>query len=123
VKGGDREMSSLAGVANTNELEDGSMKTISIQGLEILLARIGGSYYAVDNVCTHMKGRLSQGNLEEYVVTCPRHGSQFDIRSGQVVRWLKGSGLMYSLGKMFKPPRPIKTYRVEIRNGRVWVEI
>ena len=44
-----------------------------------------------------MGGKLSQGKLEGTAVTCPRHGSQFDLTDGRVVRWLKESGLVYSV--------------------------
>ncbi len=44
-----------------------------------LLARVGDKYYAADNRCPHMGGKLSPGKLEGTVVTCPRHGSQFDL--------------------------------------------
>ena len=86
-------MSNLVEVSKTSELEDGAVKEILVRERAVLLARIGGSYYASDNRCPHMGGRLSKGKLEETAVTCPPHGSQFDLRNDQVVRRLKGSGL------------------------------
>jgi len=94
-----------------------------VKGRELLLARVDGKYFAADNVCPHMKGKLAKGTLEGYTIICPRHGSQFDIRDGKVVRWMKGSGIAYNLGKIIKPPHALAVYRVEIRKNRILVEI
>jgi len=110
-------------VGKTNELEDGAMKEVIAQGREILLARVGNNYYAADNRCPHMGGKLSQGTLEGTVVTCPRHSSQFDLNDGRVLRWLKASGLIAAVGKALKPPRPITTYSVKVEDDRILIEI
>jgi 3-phenylpropionate/trans-cinnamate dioxygenase ferredoxin subunit len=108
-------------VAKVEELKSGTMKKVVAEGQEILLARIGDRYYAADSRCPHMNGDLSQGTLEATVVTCPRHGSQFDISSGQVVRWLKG-GLMSKLGVALKTSKALRVYNVKAEDGRVLVE-
>lgn len=110
-------------VGKTGELEDGTMKAVLAQGREILLARVSDKYYAADNRCPHLGGKLSQGKLEGTVVTCSLHGSQFDLRDGQVVRWLKGSGLISMVGRALKSPRPLDIYNVKVEDNRVWVEI
>jgi len=115
-------MGNLIQVGTVGELVDGSMKKVTAEGHEILLARVGDSYYAADNRCPHMGGNLSQGKLEGTVVTCPRHGSQFDLRDGKVVRWLKG-GVYTLVGKLFKPPRPIATYPVKLEGDKVMLEM
>jgi nitrite reductase/ring-hydroxylating ferredoxin subunit len=77
--------SSYVRVADKSEISIGKMKKISIQGKEILIANVNGSFYAIGNVCTHEKGDLSQGTLEGNVVTCPKHKSKFDVTTGKVV--------------------------------------
>ena len=99
------------------------MKKTEVQGREILLARVGDSYYAADNRCPHLNGDLSQGKLEGTVVTCPRHASQFDLKDGNVVRWLKGSGILSKIGGALKSSRPLTTYRVTVVDDTVLVEI
>jgi 3-phenylpropionate/trans-cinnamate dioxygenase ferredoxin subunit len=116
-------MSDFVEIGKTNELEDGAMKELIIHEHEILLARVGDKYYAADNRCPHMGGKLSRGNLEGTVVTCPLHSSQFDLNDGRVVRWLKGSGLISSVSKVFKPPRPLVIYGVKVEDDRVLIEI
>ena len=109
--------------ANTSEFKDGSKKKVTIEGQEIMIARVGNNYYAVGNRCAHMKGDLSAGVLEGTVITCPRHGSQFDIRDGRNIRWLKGSGGISTMGKVLKSPRPIPTYKVKVEGNDILVEV
>ena len=116
-------MGNFIEVGRTSELKDGTMREILVQGHEILLARVGDKYYATNNRCPHMGGKLSQGKLEGTVVTCPRHGSQFDLSDGRVIRWLKGSGLMSRVGKALKPPSPIATYNVKVEDDRILIAI
>ena len=116
-------MDNVVEAGKTGEIEDGTMKQVAAQGREILLARVGGKYYAADSRCPHMGGKLSQGKLEGTVVTCPLHGSQFDLRDGQVVRWLKTSGLIATMSKAIKPPKPIATYNVKVEGDRILIEI
>ena len=99
------------------------MKKTEVQGREILLARVGDSYYAADNRCPHLNGDLSQGKLEGTVVTCPRHASQFDLKDGNVVRWLKGSGILSKIGGALKSSRPLTTYNVTIEGDSILVEV
>ncbi len=99
------------------------MKAVNMAGHEVLLARVADKYYAGGNRCPHMGGKLSQGKLEGTVATCPRHGSQFDLRDGRVVRWLKGSGILSRVGKALKSPRPLATYNVKVEDDRIRIEI
>ncbi len=116
-------MANFVQAGKTGELQDGTMKKISIQGHQILLAKVGNKYCAADNRCPHMGGNLSQGKLEGTVVTCPRHGSQFDLSNGQVIRWLKSPGLLTTLSKVLKPPRPLKTYNIQVEDEKILIEI
>jgi len=114
---------SFVEIATTRELERGEMKVFNIEGKTILLARAGDEYYAVDNKCPHLGGDLSQGVLEGVVVTCPVHHSQFDLSSGQVIRWTDWSGLKLSLSKIFKSPRNLKTYPVKLDGDKIMVSL
>ena len=116
-------MGNFIEVSKTSEFEDGSKKKVVLQGQEVLVARVGDRYYATDNRCPHLGGELSEGKLEGTVVTCPRHGSQFDLSDGQVVRWLKGSGLFSAMGKALKSPKPLKTYGIKIEGDAILIEI
>ncbi len=110
-------------VPEAGKLTRGSMKEILAGGRKILLVRSGETYYATDNYCSHMGGKLSEGNLNGTVVTCPRHGSQFDVTDGTVVRWLKGTGLLTTIGKMITSPKPIRTYPLKMEDDRLLIQV
>ena len=116
-------MNTVVELSKAGELEDGTMREISADGREILVARVGDNYYAADNRCPHRGGKLSQGKLEGTVVTCPLHGSQFDLTDGRVVRWLKGSGLMSKVDKALKPAKPLTVYSVKVDHDKILVEV
>ena len=116
-------MSSMREVGKVTEIGSGNMKEILVDGREILLARIENKYYATDNRCPHMGGKLSQGKLEGTIVTCPKHGSQFDLADGHVVRWLKGTGLLSTLGKVLKSPKPLRMHTVKIEGDKILVAL
>ena len=118
-----RIMAEFVEVSRIGELKEGAMKAVNVAGRKILLARVGDSYYVADNRCPHMGGKLSQGKLEGFVVTCPLHGSQFDLSTGEVVRWLKGSGLLSRVGKALKSPRQLTTYNVKVEDDKILIEI
>jgi len=73
-------------VAQTGEFDLVNKKKIILDGKEILVTKIDGSYYAIDNSCSHMGGSLYDGKLDGFHIVCPRHGSIFDARTGAVVQ-------------------------------------
>jgi 3-phenylpropionate/trans-cinnamate dioxygenase ferredoxin subunit len=113
----------MIAVAKSGEFPDGTMKEVAAGGHEMLIARVGDKYYATDNRCPHLGGKLSRGELVGTVVTCPRHGSQFDLVDGRVVRWLKGPGLVSSLGRAFKSPQSLATYNVQVVDDVIMIEV
>jgi len=76
-------------VADKADLPINKMIMVVVGGKEILLTNLDGSYYAIANKCTHAGGSLAKGSLTGSVVTCPRHGSQFDLKTGKNVRGAK----------------------------------
>jgi nitrite reductase/ring-hydroxylating ferredoxin subunit len=98
-------------------------KKVLVGGQEILLARVGDKFYAVGNRCPHLGGELAAGQLEGTIVTCPLHGSQFDITDGRNVRWLKGSGFVSAVSKAFKPSRTLPVYNVRIDGETILIEV
>lgn len=57
---------------------------MDIDGLQIVVFNVAGSYYAIGDVCSHDNGPLGDGELDGLEVICPRHGARFDIRTGEV---------------------------------------
>jgi nitrite reductase/ring-hydroxylating ferredoxin subunit len=73
-----------AAVAKVGELADNDMMMVTVGPEEILLAHVQGSYYAIDNWCTHAGGMLDQGVLhgDSLEVECPLHEGYFHLESG-----------------------------------------
>lgn len=110
-------------IGEVSQLPDGAMREVMVNGRAILLARAGDTFYAADSRCPHMGGKLAEGKLEDTIVTCPRHGSRFDLTDGSVVRWLQGSSLLSKIGTALKSPRPLKTYNVKVEHEEILVEV
>jgi nitrite reductase/ring-hydroxylating ferredoxin subunit len=70
-------------VAKVNEIPDGKMKHVEVDGKEVLIANVGDKFYAISDRCGHMNALLSMGNLTGNTVTCPFHGSKFDAITGK----------------------------------------
>ena len=82
------------------DIPEGGMKAIKMATKEVLLAKVAGQIYAIDNACGHSGYPLHKGSLNGFVVTCRWHDAQFDVRTGAVL----------SPGREMKP---IKCFRVE----------
>jgi nitrite reductase/ring-hydroxylating ferredoxin subunit len=68
-----------------SEISKGHMKNVEINGKEIAIANLDGKFYAFSDRCGHMNARLSRGNINQNVVTCPFHAAKFDATSGKKV--------------------------------------
>jgi broad specificity phosphatase PhoE len=68
------------------DLPEGTMKASKLEGQPVLMARVDGQVFVMTNHCGHMRTLLHQGALQGKTVTCPLHGSQYDVESGKVLR-------------------------------------
>ncbi len=116
-------MSRWVDVAAIADLAAGVMVSATVEGTELLLARVGDSYFAADDKCPHMGARLSKGELDGNIVVCPRHGSRFDLRDGHVEQWTRFSGIALKAATSLKEPRPLRIYPVKIHNDRLLVDM
>jgi 3-phenylpropionate/trans-cinnamate dioxygenase ferredoxin subunit len=72
-------------VAKTTDLLPGQMKWVAVDGERRVLANVEGTFYAISDVCGHRNAPLSRGKLEGYLIECPLHFAQFDVRTGELV--------------------------------------
>jgi nitrite reductase/ring-hydroxylating ferredoxin subunit len=86
LSGGQRTMATFIAVARTDELTPGQGKLVEVNQKRIALFNVGGCYYALDDVCPHRGGPLSEGEIEGATVVCPWHGATFDLATGNVTR-------------------------------------
>jgi 3-phenylpropionate/trans-cinnamate dioxygenase ferredoxin subunit len=87
------------------------MKVVHAGELAVGVYNIGGEYYAIEDRCSHDDGPLCEGDwdADEGVVICPRHGANFDIRTGDALT--------------LPAFQPVSTYRVHVEDGQVRLEL
>ena len=95
-------------VAGEHEIGEGERRVFELDGSRVLICRIEGSLFALEDVCSHDDGPLGEGTLEGHEIVCPRHGARFDVRTGEVLAMPAVVG--------------IATFPVQVREGRVLVE-
>jgi len=106
------------------QIPEGTMRGYTANHAKVLVAHVEGRFYAMDARCPHMRADLSRGTLRGFIVTCPLHGSQFDVRDGSVVAWVeKLPGVLKSAASMLKKPQPANTYPIQINNGDLHIVI
>jgi nitrite reductase/ring-hydroxylating ferredoxin subunit len=74
-------------VAKVGDVAVGGLKFVKLGGAQAALANCGGTFYAVGRRCGHMNAPLDQGSLSGFVLTCPLHFAQFDVRDGAVLSY------------------------------------
>jgi nitrite reductase (NADH) small subunit len=99
-------MRSLVAVADASSLAPGQCCAVEVRGRRLALFNIEGRFYGIDDRCPHRAGPLSQGHLEGFDLWCPMHAWNFDIRTGACKT---------------NPERPVHSYPVEVRDGKLWV--
>lgn len=97
-------------VGKTSEIGEGKMTHVTAAGKEILVANVGGTYYATGNTCTHSGAELHEGTLDGKELTCPWHGSKWDITTGTLT-WFP------------QKLRDLGSYKVAVENDTVYVEV
>ncbi len=102
-------MAEFVKVAKSDEIDPGQCKLVEIEGRRIALFNVEGSFYAIDDTCTHRGGPLSEGVLNGQEVTCPWHGAVFNVMTAEVLR----------------PPAPrgVARYNVRLAAADIEVEI
>jgi len=98
-------------VCPADELPPGRMKIVHAGQLAVGVYNIGGELYAIEDRCSHDDGPLCEGDWEpdEGVVICPRHGANFDIRTGDALT--------------LPAFQPVSTYRVYVADGQVRLDL
>ena len=101
-------MSQWVRIASKTDLAPGACREYVAGGRIVALFNVDGNYHALDGICPHQGGPLGKGSLCGAIVTCPWHGFQFDVTSGQ-----------HQASKSLVHP----TFPVKVENGDVLVEI
>lgn len=115
--------------AQASAIVEGKNQCVKLNDQKILLVKHQGTIYALENRCTHLGLSMEKGKVEDGAITCPWHGSTFDIASGENRDWVN-SVLSVSVPKwtakliaMGKEPQPVRTFPVEVVDDDVFVDV
>jgi 3-phenylpropionate/trans-cinnamate dioxygenase ferredoxin subunit len=100
-------MIDFVAVAELAEIEEGVVKVVRVGAAPIGLTKVEGELFAFADVCTHDGGPVAEGELDDHIIECPRHGAKFDIRTGKA--------------KQLPAVTPIPVYTVKLDGDTVWV--
>jgi 3-phenylpropionate/trans-cinnamate dioxygenase ferredoxin component len=100
-------MNDHVAVAKVNEIEEGVVKVVWVGDAPIGVTKVDGELFAFADVCTHDDGPVAEGELDEYIIECPRHGAKFDIRTGKA--------------RQLPAVTPIPVYAVKVEGDTVLV--
>ncbi|HNW45029.1 MAG TPA: Rieske (2Fe-2S) protein [Elusimicrobiales bacterium] len=99
-------MSEPLEAAELGKLEEGRLHPVFPKGLPVLLVKIDGRVFALENRCAHMGCPLAAGTLDGYTLRCPCHDWRFDVRDGSFLD---------------APELRLKTYAVTVADGKVFI--
>lgn len=95
-------------VLDENELQEGTMKLVSVEGSPVLLIKQFGQIFAIDNRCPHMGCAFSGGTLEGFLIVCPCHDWRFDLRTGEYHD---------------EPAIKLTNYEWKLKSGKIWLKL
>ncbi len=93
--------------ARKDEIPAGSIREFAVEGKDVAIANVDGSFHAIDNVCLHRGGPLGQGPLAGTTVTCPWHGWEYDVTTGKITA---------------NPSVGVNCYKLEVRGEDIFVD-
>ena len=102
-------MGELTTVTTLDALEGRELAAFGVSGNRIAVARVADAFYAFGDTCTHQGCSLADGKLDGTTLTCPCHGSQFDVTTGEVLRG--------------PAQEPVQSYPVRLEDGAVRIEL
>ncbi len=104
-------MPDFIAVARPSDLSDPGSLLVEVEESLIVLIHAGGQFYALDDVCTHDGGPLSNGEVDVAgcTIACPRHGAKFDLATGAA--------------KTMPATKPTLAHEVKVEEGQIWVRL
>jgi len=96
-------------LCNLNDLEENKAFEVEVDGKSILVTKMNGEFYAIENNCTHENLTMTHGQIHNGEIQCPRHGARFDIKTGKATQL---PGVM-----------ELKTFKVKVENENVMAAV
>lgn len=79
------KMTEFVPVCKVSDLPEAGKMVVEVDDRLVALFHVSGTFWAIDDVCTHDGGPLADGELQDHTIACPRHGARFDIRTGKAL--------------------------------------
>ena len=108
-------------VARADEVPPGQTKFVCVAGRPILLANFEGRVYALDGLCPHRLNPLEGATMWDYLIDCPYHHFQYDVRTGE--NFFPKNVYPTDVPRLQEQVRPLAVYPVKVEDGVVWVDI
>lgn len=102
-------MASWVKVAAVGDLAPGQKKQVDLDGLAVAIFNVEGTYYAIEDICTHDGAPLAGGRFTGHQIACPRHGARFDVCTGKALT--------------MPAVVPVDTYPVKVEGNDILVEV
>lgn len=116
-------------LASADEVREGEILVKEVEGISIILTRVEGAPYAVENKCPHLGWSMARGSVKGSSLRCPWHGSEFDVCSGANLDWVNAvAGISMPRWSrriigMGSKPAPVQTFEVSEESGAVFVSL
>lgn len=81
----DSGTSEFVAVCKVSDLPEQGKMVVEVGDRLVALFHVAGTFWAIDDMCTHDGGPLAEGELDDHTIACPRHGAKFDIRTGRAL--------------------------------------
>ncbi len=100
-------MAEFVKVAKVSEIPPGTSRCVLVGNKKVALFNVDGEFYAIDDMCSHAEASLSEGPFEGEVVTCPRHGAKFNVKTGEALSMPAWA--------------PVDTFKVKVEGDDIYV--
>lgn len=123
-------------IASASDIAVGGIKAFEVDGKEVLVGNVDGTFYAVERRCGHMNAPCEMGTLRGHILTCPMHYAQFDMRTGKTLKkpFIKSEpeGLPDKFRNFFEHKEEmmekintfdLKTFEISIEGDNIFVEL
>jgi nitrite reductase/ring-hydroxylating ferredoxin subunit len=102
------EIEGFLSVIDEEELQEGKMRRLSVEGTPVLLIKQQGRIFAIDNRCPHQACGFSGGTLDGLTIVCPCHDWRFNLETGEYEK---------------DPSIKLTMYEWKIDSGKIWIKI
>ncbi len=110
-------------VGKAADVPIGSMKAFKVSDQTVLVFHLDDGFYGTQSTCTHVFAPMTRGKLVDGdKIQCPFHRAQFDVRTGEVVRWANFPPGIQLLN-VVRGEKALRTYPVSVEDGDVFVEV